>query len=91
MKFDTNTMGFGLCVLGTLVLIVYILTGRGDPLQVLPMATAMILGGIGLIKSANNSEVITKDDLHKYGPIGEALDRGVFKSDAKEAAKDAEK
>lgn len=89
MKFNTSTMGFGLCVLGVILIAVQLFTGKGDFAQIMTTSASMIVGGIGLIKAADSENTVKKDELPAYGPVGQALSReGIKAEDAKEKLSD---
>lgn len=81
MKFNTSTLGFGQCVLGVLVVVAYMITGRGDATQVVLLAGGLVTSGIASIRAADASDTVQKSELSSYGPVGKTLSKEVVKAE----------
>ena len=88
MKLNTSTLGFGLCALGVLLLITYLITGRGDAAQVFLIAGGMVTAGVAAIRSADANEAVMKHELPNYGAAGKNLSDGVIHSEQQQAAEE---
>lgn len=73
MKLGTTEAGFGLCVLAVALIVIQILTGKGDFLQICMIAGGMLTAGYSSIKAADASTTLQKDDLKDLGMVGKEL------------------
>ena len=71
--FGTTSAGFGLCVLGVILVLTHVLTGKGDPAQIYVIAGGMLTAGYSSIRSADASTTLQKHELKDLGLVGKEL------------------
>ena len=83
MKLGTTEAGFGLCVLGVILVLIHVLTGKGDAAQIYVIAGGMLTAGYGSIKAADSAATLQKTELKDLGMVGKELHEEVKERKAK--------